>query len=309
MRAAEPLRDRTRGRWRAILPALGLSEAFLTGRNGPCPWCAGKDRWRFINRDGSGNWVCSQCGRGDGIDLAVRVVNLDYAEVAKRVEEVLREAPIEREVPRKEVSLDAMRRLWEGASQLMCGSPGALYFERRGLERPGCLRFSPRVWYSQDEAAPAVLAKVASPAGRCVNLFRIFVSLDGSKAPIEKPKRMMRASVPPGSAVRLTPVTPILGVAEGIENALAVTALYGVPCWATLGTEFMERFAIPEGVEELVVYGDNDSSYAGQKAAYVLANRAAVVGKIKVRVEIPPIPGADWNDILIDRERGRDEHG
>ena len=32
-------KERARGQWRAILPALGLDENFLTGRNGPCPVC------------------------------------------------------------------------------------------------------------------------------------------------------------------------------------------------------------------------------------------------------------------------------
>lgn len=297
---AEPLRDRTQGRWRAILPALGLSEAFLTGRNGACPWCGGKDRWRFINRDGSGNWVCSQCGKGDGLALAMMVTGLDFADLAKRVEAILGEAPIKPEVPRKEVSRDAMRRLWEGASPIK-GTPGERYFERRGLQAPSCLRYSPQVWYAKDASAPAILAKVASPEGRCVNLYRIFVTRDGEKAAMDSPKKMMRASVPMGAAVRLYPAGDTLGVAEGIENAIAASAMFEMPVWATLGTAFMERFVVPAGVEDLVVFGDNDASYAGQKAAYVLAARVVAVDKLRVRIEMPLIAGVDWNDLLRER--------
>ena len=69
-----PTKERARGRWRQILPALGIDARFLTGRNCPCPICGGKDRFRFIDRkDGDGMWLCSQCQPRPrpAIDLAV----------------------------------------------------------------------------------------------------------------------------------------------------------------------------------------------------------------------------------------------
>ena len=62
-------------------------------------------------------------------------------------------------------------------------------------------------------------------------------------------------------------------MAEGVETALAVEALYGLPCWATANANQLEKFMPPEGVKSISIFGDNDSSYTGQKAAYVLANR------------------------------------
>ena len=38
--------DRARGRWREILPRLGLEPQFLVKKHGPCPLCGGKDRFR-----------------------------------------------------------------------------------------------------------------------------------------------------------------------------------------------------------------------------------------------------------------------
>jgi putative DNA primase/helicase len=232
--------------------------------------------------------------------LAMRVLNLGFADAAKRIEAVLGDVgEAEREIPRKEVSRDAMRRLWNGASRIE-GTPGELYFKSRGLQAPGCLRYSPQVWYAKDASAPAILAKVASPEGQCVNLYRIFITRDGEKAAMDSPKKMMRASVPPGAAVRLYPRGSTLGIAEGIENAIAASAMFEMPVWATLGTAFMERFVVPEGVEDLVVFADNDKNMSGQKAAYVLAHHVAMNG-ISVKVEIPSCVGQDWNDVLLEK--------
>jgi putative DNA primase/helicase len=226
--------------------------------------------------------------------LAVRVVGADFAIAAKRIEAVLGEVAVEK--PRKEVSRDEMKRLWEG-SQPLKGTPGERYFRRRGLDSvPSCLRYT-----TKDDEGACILARVSGPTGETVNLHRTFIDYAGMKLPIERPKRMMPHKTPVGCAVRLCPVSPRMGVAEGIENALSAWLLKGVPCWATTGTSFLEGFVIPAGVEELVIFGDNDKNFAGQRAAYARANRAVEVDKLKVvRVELPPIAGKDWNDMLRD---------
>jgi putative DNA primase/helicase len=53
----------------------------------------------------------------------------------------------------------------------------------------------------------------------------------------------------------------------------------------------------PEGVEEVVVFGDNDAKYAGQAAAFALARKLSAKG-MKASVKIPPIIGQDWNDVF-----------
>ena len=43
------------GRWRDILEVLGgLQAEQLSNRHQPCPMCAGTDRYRFDDKDGSG---------------------------------------------------------------------------------------------------------------------------------------------------------------------------------------------------------------------------------------------------------------
>ena len=53
--------NRARGRWREVLPALGVETRFLQNKHGPCPLCGGRDRFRWDDRDGSGE-IYSQTG-------------------------------------------------------------------------------------------------------------------------------------------------------------------------------------------------------------------------------------------------------
>jgi hypothetical protein len=67
MKSAE-IHARAGDTWPAILEALGVPSAALTGKHGPCPAqaCGGKDRFRFDNKWGRGDWFCNQCGDASG---------------------------------------------------------------------------------------------------------------------------------------------------------------------------------------------------------------------------------------------------
>lgn len=60
---------------------------------GACPWCAGKDRFRWWPKhpaNNTGRWLCRQCQRtGDGIDLVRELKGVGYREAC----ELLRIAP------------------------------------------------------------------------------------------------------------------------------------------------------------------------------------------------------------------------
>src|SRR5262249_46755064 len=122
---------------------------------------------------------------------------------------------------------------------------------------------------------------------------------DGAKAPVDKARMFCAGTVPSGGAVRLTMPGPVLGIAEGIETALAAMKMFSVPTWAALNDGGVERFEPPAETERLIIFGDNDQSGAGQRAAYALAARMA--GRIEVEVKIPDPTGTDWNDVLIGR--------
>src|ERR1700730_11381374 len=91
-------KERARGRWREILPALGIAESFLTGRNCPCPMCGGRDRFRFLDhrgQDGDGMWVCNQCQPQPrpAMDLVTAFTGKPFREAARTIEDILGNRP------------------------------------------------------------------------------------------------------------------------------------------------------------------------------------------------------------------------
>jgi putative DNA primase/helicase len=305
-----PLWERANGRWRSILPALGIDPSYLTGKNGPCPMCGGRDRWRFDNKRGDGTWICTHCGAGQGIKLALKFTGQPFDEVARRIERIIGAAPREpMQIERSEGwKRAALNRLWAEGKTVRGGDPVDLWMHQRGLgmsSYPTCLRTCLRVRYSGPPVSfhPAMLAKVTDSAGKPVTIHKTYLTATGSKAPLEEPRMFCQRAVPPGSAVRLAAPGAVLGVAEGIETAFAAEKLFRMPVWAALSDWGVEKFEPPAGTERLIIFGDNDANGAGQKAAYGLASRLAP--RIGVELKIPLETDTDWNDVLLGNVDGR----
>lgn len=293
----EKLRDKAKGRWHGILSGLGLAQSFLTRKHGPCPMCGGHDRWRWIDREGSGDWICNNCGHGSGTDLVMKILKLDFKTAAQRIEEQIGNAPVveRRKADPKKLRGD-MAELWARSKPITPDCPPGRYLAGRRLNplASSVLRWGSSVTY------PMMIAKVISPDHKAVNLHRTLLDSAGHKANVEKPKLLMEGETPNGSAIRLSPpLNGRLGVAEGIETALSAAALFDVPCWATIHAPGLEKFTPPDGVTELMIFGDNDQNYRGQAAAYHLAHRMVCAKTpIAVTISIPDTPGEDWNDVL-----------
>lgn len=306
MRMTEtPLRERARGRWNTILPALGIDRRYLTGKNGPCPLCpeGGRDRWRFDNKAGSGSWICSHCGAGHGITLALKFTGAPFKEIAQRIERIIGDAPIEQ--ARNERSdadkRAALNRLWQSSRPVCSGDPVDLWITSRCIRLdafPNTLRTAPRVRFSGPPVSwhPAMLAMVTDPAGRPATIHKTYLTTEGHKAEVDRVRMFCAGTVPAGGAVRLSLPAAVLGIAEGIETAFAATHLFGIPTWAALNAGGLEKFEPPAETKRLVIFGDHDINGAGQRAAFGLAARLAQ--RLLVEPRIPGKPGTDWNDAL-----------
>jgi putative DNA primase/helicase len=299
-----PLQERARGRWKSILPALGIDPKYLTGKNGPCPLCpGGRDRWRFDNKRGDGTWICTHCGAGQGIKLAMEFTRLPFKELAQRIDSIIGEVPVEkaRPEPSAESRRATLNNLWRSGSHVRSDDPVALWLRNRGLNidvYPNSLRTHTRVRHSGPPVTfhPAMLAMVTAATGKPATIHKTYITTTGTKAPVDKVRMFSLGSRPAGGAVRLALPTDILGVSEGIESAFAAMQIFGIPTWAALDASGVEKFVPPPGIDRLVIFADNDRNGVGQRAAYALACRLS--GEIEVDVKVPDSVDTDWNDIV-----------
>lgn len=301
-----PLHKRAQGYWQTILPALGIETRFLRKKNGPCPMCGGTDRWRFTDLNGKGTWWCNHCSGGNGLALAMKYTGLPFKEVAQQIERIIGEspAPAPRSQHTDQQNRAALNQLWHGSRTIRPDDPVDRWFEARGValqNYPRCLRLGMHVRNSGPPVSfhPAMLAMVTDITGKPATIHKTYITTTGNKAPVDKVRMFCPGSRPIGGAVRLTEVASVLGVAEGIETAIAAGKLFGIPTWAALDAGGVERFEPPAEVERLIVFGDNDTNGTGQRAAYALAARLS--GRLMIEVRIPEKPDTDWNDLLISR--------
>ena len=184
----------------------------------------------------------------------------------------------------------------------------ARYMQRRGFAAltgrwPQSLRCT-RLDYWQDGEIlgtfPVMLSAVQGVDGRTVALHRTYLNDDGTKASVPTVKKLSGAfGLVMGAAVRLFPEAQRLGVAEGVETAVAACLGSSVPTWAAVSASGLEVLQWPAQVRELVVFADCDETRRGQEAAQRLAHRAVASG-LTVRVLTPSEAGCDWADVFAE---------
>jgi len=299
------VREAATGRWPGILAALGVDAAHLTGKHTACPVCGGKDRFRFDDKEGRGTFFCSQCGAGDGFTLLQNLKGWQFRDAAREVEQIVGTVPAVSPTPTfcDEDKLRVLRRVWSEAAPLHDGDEAMRYLAGRGLhvDLPlPSLRLHPGLAYRDGGETlgrfSALVALVTGPDGKGVTLHRTY--LQGSrKASVPSPKKLMPGKPIKGAAIRLHPANDVIGVAEGIETALAARQLFGVPVWSCISAVGIESFIPPAGVRKVIAFGDNDTSGTGQAAAWVLAKRLISSG-LDCEVRLPEQAGADWADVV-----------
>lgn len=323
--------DKAWGHWTDILESLGINHSFLTNKHGPCPACAGKDRFRFDDKN-RGTFICNKCGAGDGIKLLQLVYGwsfsyaidmiamqvgfrsseycfsrpsniLNHIENAKNIKQSI---PIDTIAQRERY----LKSTWSSARILSDGDPVDTYLKSRGIQLttyPNDLRFHPNLPYYNDKGIffgrlPAMLALIQNVQNQKVCLHRTYLG-DGCKADVPVPKKLMTPIKPGalrGAAIKLfEPIDKTLALAEGIETALSYYIATNIPVWSTINSHGLEKVIIPHNVINIIILVDNDKSGCGQKAGIILSKRLVNDGK-KVKRIMPPTPGFDFNDLLLE---------
>ena len=128
---------------------------------------------------------------------------------------------------------------------------------------------------------PALLAEVRNLSGNLVTLHLTYLQ-DGKKLEGHTSRKLLSGTRGhDGCAVRLMSFEgPALGVAEGIESAIAAEAIFQLPMWSCLNTALLGNFTPPADVKRLVIAADNDD--AGLKAAQKLKGRFPNITEIRI---------------------------
>lgn len=215
---------------------------------------------------------------------------------------------------RREGALKIFLAAWPGLK----GTPVEHYLAGRRIElarlgrQPRALRFHPELWNRESGAHwPAMVAAVSNDAGEHTATHRTWLAQrDGrwKKAPLADAK--MSLGTVAGSCIRLwrgasgkplreAPEGDQVAIAEGIETALSVAIAcpeLRVLCAVSLAN--MANIALPPAIGRVILCADNDP---GNDRAAALLQRAAhrYQGEGRdVRLAMPAIEGADWNDVL-----------
>jgi putative DNA primase/helicase len=229
------------------------------------------------------------------------------AELARQV----MAATAEREAQQREqwaANAARIARLWSECRPLVPGDAVTLYLKRRGFggvwPLPECLRMHRALpyWHEGEKTGtfPAIVAPLVAPDGRTVALHRTYLHKDGRKAEVPTVRKLTGAAGPlAGACIPLfKPAHGCIGIAEGIETALAAWCASGVPTVAAYSAGNLAAWRWPAGVQRLVTFADHDR--AGMEAAETLQARAIRAG-LQASVMTPSDAGADWCDVWADR--------
>jgi putative DNA primase/helicase len=230
--------------------------------------------------------------------LVQKISGRSFKEIAEHVQEVWKTVKQMPQGQRDEIAQQrAIRNAWEGSWQPSTASPAALYLKSR-LGRP---------WASKAirECSGGMIALISDVDGKPVNVHLTALTRDGKKNEAANPiKRVMAGKLPEGCAIRIWDAAPVMGIAEGIETAMAAAIMFKMPVWAAINGALLAKWVPPEEARTIHIFGDNDLNFTGQSKAFALANRISVQFEREVAVRIPDITGQDWNDVL----GGKNDH-
>ena len=81
---SDDVKAKAQGLWAdTIFPRFNIDVRFK--KKTPCPACGGRDRFRYDDKNGNGDYICQHCGAGDGISLIQKVTGLTFPEALSEV--------------------------------------------------------------------------------------------------------------------------------------------------------------------------------------------------------------------------------
>jgi hypothetical protein len=191
--------------------------------------------------------------------------------------------------------------IWDRHAKIS-GTRAEAYLRARGIAMPlgDQLGYVPSLKHSPSgKSFPAMLARIADEGGFCA-VQRTYLDPVHAMKCGEKTAKMTKGPMA-GGAVRLFPVSKVLGLAEGIETALSAAQLYRVPVWATLSANRLAKIEIPQTVRTIMLFSDAGEvgTHEAFAAADLYESRRYRVQVITPKAHFPECQASDFNDILL----------
>lgn len=200
--------------------------------------------------------------------------------------------------------IEAARQMWLRAGPV--GDVVRAYLDSRGLwplpDAAHLVLREAQLRHPQTQRThPVMLARVDGPNGVPSGVHRTYLTAEGRKLDGVNAKLTLGALS--GAAIRLCPLAPCLGYAEGIETALAAARLTGMGAWACISAGVLAQQTPPMDVTRAVIFADRDlpkgrPEGAGLMAARVLAARLKSQG-VAHDIRLPNEPWGDYADALL----------
>jgi len=230
----------------------------------------------------SGTWFCHESGEGGGVlDLIARETGLvgrkaadwlgiddpDWKPRTHTATKAESEAEKAEKAKRRSIALD----IWK-ASEWAENSPVDDYLKGRGIDCkiPLTVRFHPHCLHTPTGTyKPAMISAITRwPESEVVAIHRTYLEQtdagDWVKASVNCNK-MVLGSID-GGAIRMAPLTgETLALAEGVEDALALSEMTGGPVWSVISASNFATVKMPNEISGLIVAPDADD--AGDNAA------------------------------------------
>jgi hypothetical protein len=273
---------------------------------GSCPFHGEKTPSFFVYPKDQ-HFHCFGCGaHGDSIDYVMHTQRLSFRDAVAWLsdQQIGSFTPADRPQHHSDNQRNAelARKIWSEA----CLPKGMLaedYLRSRRLDLPEgqVIRFHPECPNGKDKM-PAMVALMSDPeTGEPRGVHRTFLRPDGSG-------KVSKLMLGPAGVIQLCErIANGLGIAEGIETALAVSQRVGWgPVWATGSAGGIARFPVLP-MTTLNIFCDHDESGMGFKAAHACAQRWANAARvawererhtIEAYIHLPP-EGKDWDEATL----------
>jgi putative DNA primase/helicase len=344
----EAIMDFSQIDWKMVLPNFGIHPSFLKNKHGPCPLCRGaisdaskskhngRKRFRFDDK-GTGRWICSTCGPGNGLTLIRKFTGLPDREIFKAIEKYAAGSGVAIDfnstIPPKifskaftaeevECHRKKLRVAWKESKELDYQDSVCKYLldrvPRLDLSKVSKeIRMHPGMpFWEMDENDlpikkgyfPVMLARVVDGEGKPITLHRTYLTKEGGKAPFDMVKKQMPGLRKlEGEAIRLhqVPSSRVLGVCEGIETGYAIVAAtrYRINVWSLLNCGNLAKADIPQGMfDKVIIFADHDEidQLKGYRPGEHYANllRKKLQEKgVAVEIKMPKQVGEDFCDV------------